>query len=59
MTYAVQAIRNIMIRNATLSDLLQPITTLVVSEITLYTSEYFGTRDGLKKNRNILNYTID
>lgn len=36
MTYAVQAIRNIMIQNAVLTDLLQPMTTLVGSAIILY-----------------------
>ncbi len=36
MIYAVQAIRNIMIQNATPSDLLQPITTLVGSAIILH-----------------------
>jgi len=36
MIYAVQTIRNIMIQNAALSDLLQPITTLVGSAIILY-----------------------
>lgn len=36
MTYAAQAVRDIMIRNAVLSDILQPMTTLVVSAIILY-----------------------
>lgn len=36
MTYAVQTIRNIMIQNAVLGDVLQPMTTLVVSAIILY-----------------------
>jgi ABC-2 type transport system permease protein len=36
MTYAVQAIRSIMIQNAVLSDLLQPISTLVISAVILY-----------------------
>lgn len=36
MTYAVQSIRNIMIKNAMLNNLLQPIATLVVSAIILY-----------------------
>jgi ABC-2 type transport system permease protein len=36
MTYAAQSIRSIMIRNATLSDLLIPITTLIISAAILY-----------------------
>jgi len=36
MTYAAQALRDIMIRNATLTDLLLPIATLTVSAIILY-----------------------
>lgn len=36
MTYAAQALRDIMIRNATLSDLLLPIATLTISAIILY-----------------------
>ena len=36
MTYAAQALRDIMIRNATLNDLLLPITTLTVSAVILY-----------------------
>jgi len=36
MTYAAQALRDIMIRNATLNDLLLPITTLTVSAAILY-----------------------
>jgi ABC-2 type transport system permease protein len=36
MTYAAQSIRSIMIRNATLNDLLVPITTLIVSAAILY-----------------------
>jgi ABC-2 type transport system permease protein len=36
MTYAAQAVRDIMIRNVVLSDILQPMTTLVVSAIILY-----------------------
>jgi ABC-2 type transport system permease protein len=36
MTYAAQALRDIMIRNATLNDLLLPITTLTLSAAILY-----------------------
>jgi ABC-2 type transport system permease protein len=36
MTYAAQSIRSIMIRNATLSDLLIPIATLIISATILY-----------------------
>jgi len=36
MTYAAQSLRDIMIRNATLNDLLLPITTLTVSAVILY-----------------------
>jgi ABC-2 type transport system permease protein len=36
MTYAAQALRDIMIRNATLSDLLLPMATLTVSAVILY-----------------------
>jgi ABC-type multidrug transport system permease subunit len=36
MTYAAQALRDIMIRNATLNDLLLPITTLALSAVILY-----------------------
>jgi len=36
MTYAAQALRDIMIRNATLNDLLLPIITLTVSAVILY-----------------------
>mgnify|MGYP001042413291 CR=1 FL=1 len=36
MTYAAQALRDIMIRNATLNDLLLPITTLTLSAVILY-----------------------
>jgi len=36
MTYAVQAIRSIMLQNAALTDILQPIATLVVSALILY-----------------------
>jgi ABC-2 type transport system permease protein len=36
MTYAAQALRDIMIRNATLNDLLLPITTLTISAVILY-----------------------
>jgi len=36
MTYAVHAIRNIMIQNAVLSDILQPIATLIISATILY-----------------------
>lgn len=36
MTYAAQAVRDIMIRNAVLSDILQPMVVLVVSAIILY-----------------------
>ena len=36
MTYAAQALRDIMIRNATLNDLLLPITTLTISAAMLY-----------------------
>lgn len=36
MTYAAQAIRSIMIRNATLNDLLMPIATLIISAVILY-----------------------
>jgi ABC-2 type transport system permease protein len=36
MTYAAQAIRDIMVRNATLSDLLLPMTTLTFTAIILY-----------------------
>ncbi|NWG10888.1 ABC transporter permease [Candidatus Bathyarchaeota archaeon] len=36
MTYAAQALRNIMIRNATLSDLVVPMATLTVSALILY-----------------------
>jgi ABC-2 type transport system permease protein len=36
MTYAAQAIRDIMIRNATLSDLFLPMITLATSALTLY-----------------------
>jgi len=36
MTYAAQALRDIMIRNVMLSDILQPMTTLAVSAIILY-----------------------
>ncbi len=36
MTYAAQALRDIMIRNATITDLLAPITTLSVTAVVLY-----------------------
>jgi ABC-2 type transport system permease protein len=36
MTYAAQALRDIMIRNATLSDLFLPIATLSVAAVILY-----------------------
>jgi len=36
MTYAAQALRDIMIRNATLQDLLVPIATLAISALALY-----------------------
>ena len=36
MTYAAQALRDIMIRNATLNDLLVPIATLAISSVILY-----------------------
>jgi ABC-2 type transport system permease protein len=36
MTYAAQALRDIMIRNATLENLLMPIATLIVTAIVLY-----------------------
>jgi ABC-2 type transport system permease protein len=36
MTYAAQALRDIMIRNATLNDLLVPMATLAVSAAILY-----------------------
>jgi ABC-2 type transport system permease protein len=36
MTYAAQALRDIMIRNATLSDLLLPIGTLTITALILY-----------------------
>jgi ABC-2 type transport system permease protein len=36
MTYAAQALRDIMIRNATLTDLWMPLTTLIASAIILY-----------------------
>jgi ABC-2 type transport system permease protein len=36
MTYAAQAIRDIMVRNATLGDIMLPITTLILSTIILY-----------------------
>jgi ABC-2 type transport system permease protein len=36
MTYAAQALRDIMIRNATVSDLLLPIGTLIIAAIVLY-----------------------
>lgn len=36
MTYAVQAIRSIMLQNATVTDILQPIAMLVVSALILY-----------------------
>jgi ABC-2 type transport system permease protein len=37
MTYAAQAIRDVMVRNATLNDIMLPITTLIISTIILYT----------------------
>jgi ABC-2 type transport system permease protein len=36
MTYAAQAIRSIMIRNATLNDLIMPIATLIITAAILY-----------------------
>ena len=36
MTYAAQALRDIMIRNVTLSDLLVPMATLAVAAVILY-----------------------
>jgi ABC-2 type transport system permease protein len=36
MTYAAQAIRDIMVRNATLNDIFLPVTTLTFSAIILY-----------------------
>jgi ABC-type multidrug transport system permease subunit len=36
MTYAAQALRNIMIRNATINDLLLPMATLTASAAVLY-----------------------
>ncbi|MDI6904429.1 MAG: ABC transporter permease [Candidatus Bathyarchaeia archaeon] len=36
MTYAAQAVRDIMIRNAMLSDILQPMVVLIISAIILY-----------------------
>jgi hypothetical protein len=36
MTYAAQALRDIMIRNATLTDLLLPMATLTAAAVILY-----------------------
>jgi ABC-2 type transport system permease protein len=36
MTYAAQALRDIMLRNVTLNDLFQPMITLAASAIVLY-----------------------
>jgi len=49
MTYAAQALRDIMIRNATISDLIMPMITLVVSAVILYAIGIFLYRRWVEK----------
>jgi ABC-2 type transport system permease protein len=49
MTYAAQAIRDIMIRNVTLNDLLQPLITLTASATILYAVGIFLYRKWVEK----------
>jgi ABC-type multidrug transport system permease subunit len=50
MTCVAQAMRGIMIRNATLNNLLLPIGTLAIAAVILYVAGILLYRDGLKKN---------
>lgn len=45
-TYAAQALRDIMIRNATLNNLILPMLTLAISALILTPLEFFYTKDG-------------
>lgn len=49
MTYAAQSIRNVMIRNATLNDLIFPLATLAVSAVILYGVGVFLYRKWVEK----------
>jgi len=49
MTYAVQAVRNMMIQNAVSSDILQQITTLVASAVILYVGRVFLYKKWVEK----------
>ena len=49
MTYAAQAVRDMMVRNVTLNDLLQPLITLVASATILYVVGIFLYRRWVEK----------